>query len=243
LTSAVASETEDKPVNIYVDGAYRERNPTWHEEHSGWKADHIARILAANAIAPRSLAEVGCGAGQILVELDRKLPTLNRLVGYEVSPQAFALCNGKAGGKIAYFQHDVVRSPPSERYDVVLAIDVFEHVDDYLGFIRGLARVGRYKVFHIPLELSVSSMLRAGALDRARAEVGHIHYFTRQTALATIRDAGFRILDERFTSISIDHAELLKTKLLRLPRKAIAALAPDFAARLLGGFGLLVLAE
>lgn len=230
-------------MSIYVDGGYLEHNPTWHEEHSLWKAKHIAEILTRNAVAPASLAEVGCGAGQILVELENALPSLNRLVGYEVSPQAFALCSGKTGGKISFVQQDVVRFPPPQPYEVVLAIDVFEHVDDYLGFVRGLDRVGRYKVFHIPLELSVSSMLRPAALHRARVEVGHIHYFTRQTALATIRDAGFNILDEKFTSISIDHADLLKTKLARLPRKMLAAFAPDFASRLLGGFSLLVLAE
>ena len=46
-------------------------------------------------------------------------------------------------------------------YDVLLVIDVFEHVPDYLGFIEKLRQKADLKVFHIPLDLSVSSIVRS----------------------------------------------------------------------------------
>lgn len=230
-------------MNLYTEGGYLERNPTWHEEHSGWKADHIARMLADHRIAPQSIAEVGCGMGQILVELAQRMPAVGRLAGFEISPQAFARAAQKGSDRISYTNIDVLASPPTERFDVVMAIDVFEHVDDYLGFIRGLDRVGRYKLFHIPLELAVTSMLRPHTLTRARADVGHIHYFTRETALATLEHAGLKIIDERFTDLAIDLAETPRAKLAALPRRALGAVNKRLAARLLGGFSLLVLAE
>jgi 2-polyprenyl-3-methyl-5-hydroxy-6-metoxy-1,4-benzoquinol methylase len=49
-------------------------------------------------------------------------------------------------------------------FDVVMAIDVFEHVEDYLGFIRRLRVKGEYKVFHIPLDLSVQTVLRVSPI-------------------------------------------------------------------------------
>jgi hypothetical protein len=124
-----------------------------------------------------------------------------------------------------------------------MAVDVFEHVDDYIGFIKGLDKVGKRKIFHIPLELSASAMLRPSVLRWARSSVGHIHYFNRDTAIATLEHAGLKIIDSKFTSISIDHAESLRSKLLLIPRKIVFAISPDLAARLFGGFSLLVLAE
>jgi SAM-dependent methyltransferase len=230
-------------MNMYTDGSYLASNPSWHEEHSGWKADFAVQMMRKHGIAPTRVAEIGCGAGQILVELAAKMPAIAQLDGYEISPQAFARAATKASDRIAYHNVDILADPPAQPYDVAMAMDVFEHVDDYIGFIARMKPIARYKMFHIPLELSVSSMLRPGILAGARAEVGHIHYFTRQTALATIRHAGLTILDEHFTSVSIDHAVELKTKIARVPRQILGAVSKDFAARTLGGFSLFVLAE
>lgn len=230
-------------MNMYVDGRYMENNPSWHEEHAEWKAGHIATMLARHGIKPRTIAEVGCGTGRVIADLAEKMPAVERLYGYEISPQAFERAKARESARVHYSETDVLKSPPTEKLDVVMAIDVFEHVDDYIGFIKGLSALGDYKVFHIPLELSVSSMLRPATLERARAEVGHIHYFTRETVLAVLRAAGLQIVDERFTSVSIDHATTLRTRLLRGPRRAFSAVAPRLAAHLFGGFSLLVLAR
>jgi cyclopropane fatty-acyl-phospholipid synthase-like methyltransferase len=45
-------------------------------------------------------------------------------------------------------------------FDVVMAIDVLEHLEDYFDFLRKLKAKGTYKVFHVPLELSVQKVLR-----------------------------------------------------------------------------------
>ena len=230
-------------MSMYEDGRYLENNPSWHEEHAEWKAAHIAKILADNAVKPRTIAEIGCGTGRVVAELAEKMPTVERLYGYEISPQAFERAKKHESARVHYASADVLKDPPAEKWDVAMAIDVFEHVDDYIGFIKGLSAVGGYKVFHIPLELSVSSMLRPGTLDAARADVGHIHYFTRETALATLKAAGLEIIDERFTSVSIDHATALRTRVMRLPRRFLSSIAPRLSAHLFGGFSLLVLAR
>jgi hypothetical protein len=73
-------------------------------------------------------------------------------------------------------------------FDIVMAIDVFEHVEDYFGFLRKLRGKAEYKIFHIPLELSVQSVLRSSIIIEGRKSVGHIHYFTKETALETLKD-------------------------------------------------------
>jgi ubiquinone/menaquinone biosynthesis C-methylase UbiE len=59
-------------MNIYTDGQYLQNNPTWHGEHSAWKADHIAAMLNKNNVAATTIAEIGCGAGGVIAELGNR---------------------------------------------------------------------------------------------------------------------------------------------------------------------------
>lgn len=129
-----------------------------------------------------------------------------------------------------------------DTFDVVLAMDVFEHVEDFLGFIRGLQSLARWNIFHIPLDLNVLSAARPIYLTMARQQVGHLHYFTRETALASLEQAGLKVRDSLFTSVEIDQG-VHGRKRLQVFRKFLFARDAQLAARLLGGFSLLVLAE
>ncbi|HVQ39324.1 MAG TPA: hypothetical protein VMS31_17425, partial [Pyrinomonadaceae bacterium] len=55
--------------SIYQTGEYVERNPTYHVEDSPWKAQHILSLMQKNALQPRTICEIGCGAGEILRQL------------------------------------------------------------------------------------------------------------------------------------------------------------------------------
>ncbi len=194
-------------------------------------------MLRKHHLSPRSLCDLGCGTGGVLDHLSRELPEA-RLVGYEISPQAIALAPKERKQRIAL----VNAERPEEHFELLLMLDVFEHVDDYLGFLRSTRECADRYIFHVPLDLSVQTVLRASPLLGARESLGHLHYFTRETALATLRDAGYRVLDDEYTRSAIDLWEG-RSRLLRGPRRLAFRLSPRFAARVLGGFSLLVLAE
>jgi len=129
-------------------------------------------------------------------------------------------------------------------FDIVLAIDVFEHIEDYLGFLRKLRDKGTYKIFHIPLDLSVQAVWRRTPIRRAREQMGHLHFFTKETALAALETAGYNVLDWFYTAGSLEAPTRRWTaRVLAVPRKLLFALHQDAAARWLGGFSLLVLAQ
>ncbi len=227
-------------ADIYSDGTYLNNNKTWHVEDSPWKAGQIAKILRRNNLDPGKVCEVGCGAGEILKQLSDLYPHAT-FVGYELSAQAFALCKGRESDKVRYR----LGSPLDEEafYDCLLCIDVFEHVEDYVGFLRGLKGKSSYKVFHIPLDISVLDVLRSSLMDKRRI-VGHLHYFTRETALATLTDCSYEIVDSFYTTSFSDlPSRTFKAKLARLPRKILFWLSPHLAVKVLGGCSLLVLAK
>ena len=120
---------------------------------------------------------------------------------------------------------------------------MFEHVENYMGFIRGLKEKGKLKVFHIPLDLSVSNIIR-GRLMYGRNSVGHLHYFTPDTAIATLKDCGYEILDTMYTPIFLDlPSKNWKAKLIKLPRYILYKASPKLLSTLFGGVSLMVLAK
>ena len=226
---------------IYTDGTYLRNNPEWHADDSAWKARHIASLLRRHAIDPANVAEIGCGAGEVLRSLSLEFPDA-RLTGYDISPNALRICSRKANERMSVVLGSLLEA--EERYELALAIDVFEHVEDCFAFLRQLRTKARYKVFHIPLELSALQVLRAHPLIDARRSVGHIHHFTKDTALATLEDCGYKVIDCHYTSGRTELGGLgWKSRLLKAPREALFRMSPDLAARSLGGYSLLVLAR
>jgi SAM-dependent methyltransferase len=191
---------------------------------------------------PATVCEVGCGSGEVLRHLGANLAPGTKFFGYDISPDAYQLCARKSGGNYSFKLADLLEE--KEYFDVVMAIDVFEHVEDYFTFLRKLRTKARHKVFHIPLELSALAVARARPLLAARRAVGHIHHFSKETAIAALEDTGYKVLDHCYTSGRTELGDLgWKSRLLKGPRQALYRMNPDAAARLLGGYSLLVLAE
>jgi SAM-dependent methyltransferase len=224
----------------YHDGDYLEKNADWHAADAPFKAQWIREVLNRHDISPRKVAEIGCGSGGILVELSKYYPDAY-FSGYDISSQAFAIASQKANARIEFFHDDLIVAN-RRGFDLLMAIDVFEHVPDYIGFIHALKDLAEYKLFHIPLDLSVQGMLRPAALQYSRKVVGHLHYFTKETALATLVDTGFEVIGWQYTHGSEElSGRKLRTRLLNTPRRLLRTVNTDLSVRLFGGSSMMVL--
>jgi SAM-dependent methyltransferase len=226
--------------DIYCDGTYLAKNPTWHEADSPWKAARVVRLLRRNAVEFASFADLGCGVGAVLHELHLAYPAAS-FWGFDVSPEAIARAKRQQGDGLR-FEVRGVEKIASHSFDVVSLLDVFEHVEDYMRLLRDAREVARQFVFHVPLDLSAQAVLRDKLMEMRRS-VGHLHYFTKDTALATLTDTGYRVVDWFYTSPAIDMPKSLKARLAVLPRRLLFRANADFSAKLLGGFSIMVLAE
>lgn len=222
----------------YIDGRYLNANPGWHEEDSEFKAIHVARLLQSSGLRPSTICDVGCGTAGVLARLGRE--TDAELTGWELSPDATRLA-WELHPTVKVIEGDLLES--DSVYDVVLALDVFEHIDDYMGFLRALRARGEHFVFHIPLDMTAQMVIRASPLMICRQQVGHLHYFSRDTALATLRDCGYSVLSETYTWASVEQPKSLRNRIAAMPRAVGRRLNEHVTVRLLGGASLLVLAH
>lgn len=228
--------------SIYQDGTYASKNPTFGDDNASQKISEALRACRDFNLPHHTLAEVGCGGGAILIGLASALGATSA-VGYEPMPEAYAVAKSREAAPITFLNETI--GPDSKgSHDLVICFDVFEHIEDFFGFLRNLKNIGSNFLFHIPLDMNAQMVARGTPLRRVRNEVGHIHYFCKDSALAALRESGYEI-NGTFYTFSGDGSYKggLFYKLLKYPRKISFALFPDLAVRVLGGFSLMVWAS
>ena len=229
--------------NIYTSGEYLANNPDWHAEDSVWKAEQIFKMIKRNNIILKTICDVGCGAGEILKQLQRMMSSQAEFWGYDISPQAFDLCKDKANENLHFKLKDIMEEQ-EVFFDVILIIDLIEHLEDYFCFLREIKKRSKYVIFHIPLDLSVQGILRSEPFINSYEKAGHIHFFTKDIALNVIKDMGYEIIDYFYTASGIDRpGKSFLSRLSRLPRKILFWINADLAVRIVGGYSLLILAQ
>jgi SAM-dependent methyltransferase len=230
-------------ADFYISGEYARRHPGWHREHSEWKAARVREMLRRNAVTPRDVVEVGCGAGAVLAELQRHLPSNTALVGYDIAPAAIDLARPLANSRLRFVQGDFLSAlmPPAS---LLLALDVVEHVEDDRAFLRALCPRAERHLIQLPLDLSLLSRWQPERLRWAKESVGHLHFYSKPMALGLLEETGYRILDWFFTAVELDLPPPAgQQQRLRILRRLGRRLCPSLTASVLGGFSMLILCE
>jgi SAM-dependent methyltransferase len=229
--------------DIYNDNTYLKNNPDWHANDASFKTEQILKLLKKIPVSIQKIAEIGCGSGQILVELSHKLSDQVAFYGFDISPDAINIAKEKETSRIKIENLDLVNeSEEFYFFDVLLVIDVLEHIDNYFKFLDGIIKKGKYTIFHIPLDLFIWSLFREKMLIESRERVGHIHHFTEDFIKNILEDHGFRILFQIYTE-PIYEDKSFKEAVANKIRKLLFKINKRFASKSIGGFSILLLTE
>lgn len=232
----------------YTSGRYLTNNPTWDSEDAPWKSAQLYNMLRRHGLINRkSVSEVGCGSGQILFNLSKMLDSDVKYFGYDISPQAIEIAN-KHKSIIENTKKDNFSfkqiSVPDKKSDILICADVFEHISDEFTFLSKIKDAGEYKIFNIPLDLSVQSIIRESTILAQRKRVGHINYYTKNLALETLIDTGYTIIDFEYAPWYKHYkANSITTKIINFFRTILMCFSPDFCIKFLGGASLIVLTK
>jgi SAM-dependent methyltransferase len=233
----------DDPVSRrYLEGDFAVNNPDWDAKDSPWKAVLVAELLLRHRINPGAIADIGCGAGGVIVELQVKYPAAE-FIGYDIAPHCSASWEAHSRKGITFIRGDFLEVN-RKHYDLLLVMDVVEHLGDPFTFLFKLRDHAHLMIFHFPLDLSASSVLREAPLLEARARTGHIHYFTKGLVLALLGECGYEVIEARYTGASLKSPNRkFRTRAAGIIRRMAYAMNRDLGVRLLGGETLLVLAR
>ncbi|TNE88273.1 MAG: class I SAM-dependent methyltransferase [Deltaproteobacteria bacterium] len=230
---------------LYTSGAYADANPDWHDGGAPHKAEALARMLLAHAVHPAKVVDVGCGAGLVLRCLHDILRPMGwattRWEGWDIAPEAIRRASARAAERLGFFEGDWLNT--SDTADLVLCIDVFEHLHEPEAFLKELCtKTTGHALFRVPLDASLLNQLRPGHLDALERQYGHLHHYHRHAALALLEEAGFRVIDTAYHRVP-PQITRRRGRLSDGLRKRLFARWPDRTVRVLGGYSLVVLCE
>jgi len=195
---------------------YGSGNPLVRRMMSGFFAALDSSLPAS---APATVLEVGLGEGEVTARLRSRWPDA-RMVGIDLPDEELAASWKELGLAGAYA--DIARLPfPDRSFDLVLAIEVLEHVPDPAAAIAELSRVARGDlVLSVPREpiWRVANMARGKYLGALGNTPGHIQHWSTASFAA--------LVGSRFS---------VRTVLKPLPWTMIAASARSTAPRAAAG--------
>jgi ubiquinone/menaquinone biosynthesis C-methylase UbiE len=163
---------------------YRSANPIERRLMKGFFAALDALLPEK---PPQTILEVGLGEGEILRRVQQRYPTA-RTVGIDLLDPKLARQWSEHDLAAAFA--DIANLPFGDRsFDLVLAIEVLEHVPDPRAALGELARVARgHAVISVPREpiWRMANMARGKYLGALGNTPGHIQHWSRRSFLNLI---------------------------------------------------------
>jgi ubiquinone/menaquinone biosynthesis C-methylase UbiE len=164
---------------------YASKNPIERRLVNGFMS-RLDRVL--DGVAPTRILEVGIGEGEVASRVGERFPDAP-LVGLDLPSDELAQ-DWRTRGVSACFG-DVARLPfPDATFDLVLAIEVLEHVDDPSAALREIRRVAtRDVVLSVPDEplWRVANMARGKYLGAFGNTPGHIQHWSTRAFVRLVR--------------------------------------------------------
>ena len=130
---------------------------------------------------PARVLDAGCGTGRNLVEFSGLGPA----AGVDPAAEAIEACSARGLEDVHQARLDALPFPDAS-FDLLLATDVLEHVDDDAGALRELRRVaapGAVLLVTVPAHPRLWS--------EHDAALHHVRRYRRPELLARVREAGF----------------------------------------------------
>jgi SAM-dependent methyltransferase len=158
----------------------------WHFWFNA-RRDLVLWILGRHFPNASRILEAGCGAGFVLQGIRRQRPQA-LLAGCDASLHAIRLARARAG-RAQFFQADVRHLPVAPTFDIVIALDVIEHITEderVLVQLFDTIRPGGGCVLTVPQHQWLWSEVDEFSHHRRR--------YSRRDLLEKVRRAGFEIL-------------------------------------------------
>jgi trans-aconitate methyltransferase len=165
-------------------------NEGWHRWDDmkvfGPSARHTRRFIFSlmDGLSFQTVLDAGCGTGVLLRHISEAYPHV-RLSGTEYAAEGLGFARQRLP-RAEFHELDLSRETLPGKFDLVVCIDVLEHIPDDRAALKNLrAMTAGHMILSVPL----------GKLFQAEVErMGHVHGYTRTELESTLRETGFGIV-------------------------------------------------
>ncbi len=165
------------------DFLYAEEMSHWWYRVRRQLVKKIIRAYAKERNRPLRILDIGCGAGALMRELEE----FGEVSGVDISPRAIEYCRGR--GLTHVQEADAVDLPfEDESFDVVVMLDVLEHLKDDAAGSAEVARVLKRGCLAI---LAVPAFMFLWSITDVVSH--HFRRYRRAEIVQRLRDAGLCI--------------------------------------------------
>ena len=145
---------------------------------------HLQEILLRllSEVQFKTVIDAGCGHGTVLQLLHTKYPEAHCL-GVDISELAVKEARNKHP-ELEFVQHDFSTSPYKKKADLVICLDVIEHIEDDSKALKNLSLMtNKYLILS-----TVKGRMRDGESD-----AGHVRNYEYKDLVNKMESAGFKI--------------------------------------------------
>src|SRR5712691_5543536 len=150
--------------------------------HRHIREDIVQRVRALNV---ETILDVGCGSGENLAALNEG--GRFHLAGVDVSREGIEIARTRVPSASLSILN-VEREALADRFDLVMSIQVVEHIADDAAALRNMAKMSRRYVF-------ISTI--AGRMRRSEVLTGHVRNYSTAELTSKLVSAGLRVVDIR----------------------------------------------
>lgn len=142
-------------------------------------------VRTVTSLDVKSVLDVGCGSGENL----RALAGLARyeLAGIDISEEALKLASHRVP-QARLEQLDVQRDALPKRFDLVMSIQVVEHLPDDAAAFRNIASMSNNYVFISTIQ---------GRMRPSETSIGHVRNYSEVELRSKLESAGLEVMEVR----------------------------------------------
>lgn len=178
-------------------GSITDANRAYYVQLSAGRTDYWRKMAAPRfrvatltrlirEIEPASLVDLGCGGGELIRELGQRFRGLP-LCGIDLSETQLEL-NRSSDPQVDWRCADLTREIPDDlhdRFDVVVASEIIEHLDRPARFLENARRLARPETGRLLLST------QSGPIRETERRVGHFRHYSRPEMEGMLRHAGW----------------------------------------------------
>ncbi len=199
---------------FYRSDAYITKNPTLDIQDSPWKVSKIIPLIDEFIHGFNDkikILDVGGGAGLILKEASIQIESMYGIkvkkYALDLSPGMLKIQKTNNPDLIKSLNEDICSTSLTDKeIDLILMIDVLEHITNPIIVLEEMKRISRFIIFKVPLEDNFCSRLlnfltRGKHRQRIMEKVGHIQLYNLSSLIKQIEKHTGLIINYNYTNV------------------------------------------